>query len=107
MPPTTAINTLHSKIAAFHCHRIFSSRSGDSILAKGRESGMPDEDYWSSFFDPECILKKLDCIGPKNVLEFGCGYGNFAIAASRLITKSIYTFDIDPIWSNGRKSWLN
>ena len=42
---------------------------------KGRESGMPDEDYWASFFHPEGVLDRLldangsDC----NVVEFGCG----------------------------------
>ncbi len=71
------------------------STNGDHILVKGRESGMPDEDYWSTFFDPECILRKLECVGPINVLEFGCGYGSFTIAASRLITESIFTLDID------------
>jgi hypothetical protein len=23
---------------------------------KGRESGMPDENYWDSFFDADCIV---------------------------------------------------
>jgi hypothetical protein len=42
-------------------------------MAKGRESGMPDEVYWQSFFNPECIVSKLDCFGG-DVVEFGCGY---------------------------------
>jgi hypothetical protein len=32
-------------------------------MAKGRESGMPDEAYGQTFFNPECIVSKLDCGG--------------------------------------------
>jgi hypothetical protein len=46
---------------------------------KGRESGMPDEAYWSSFFDTEAVIETL--LGPAteagDVVEFGCGYGTF------------------------------
>ena len=64
---------------------------------KGRESGMPKEDYWSSFFDAECVIKKLfkekGCRG--NVVEFGCGYGTFTFAAAKHSTGTVYTFDIE------------
>ena len=62
---------------------------------KARESGMPDEEYWSTFFDPECMLNELGCIGAIDVLEFGCGYGNFTTAAARLISGTVFTNDID------------
>jgi len=26
---------------------------------KGRESGMPEEDYWQSFFDADAVVKAL------------------------------------------------
>lgn len=43
---------------------------------KTRESGMPDEMMWDTFFDPEVIL---DSLGIKNVAgniaDLGCGYG--------------------------------
>ncbi len=63
---------------------------------KTRESGMPDEKMWQSFFDPEKILTalKLD----KNVrdaVDFGCGYGTFAIPAAHRIKGTLYGFDID------------
>ena len=46
---------------------------------KGRESGMPDQSNWDSFFNPNCILAKLGCIGPcGDVVEFGCGYTIFS-----------------------------
>ena len=65
---------------------------------KGRESGMPEEDYWSSFFDTECVIKKLfkegGCRG--NVAEFGCGYGTFTFSAATHATGTMHTFDIEP-----------
>ncbi|MCF6286208.1 MAG: class I SAM-dependent methyltransferase [Candidatus Hydrogenedentes bacterium] len=64
---------------------------------KGRESGMPDEDYWNSFFDAEYVLRKLfgeeGCRG--DVVEFGCGYGTFTFPAARHATGTVRTFDID------------
>ncbi len=56
---------------------------------------MPDEEYWSTFFDPDCVLNELGCKGTIDVLEFGCGYGNFTIAAARLISGTVFTNDID------------
>jgi len=64
-------------------------------MAKGRESGMPDEAYWGSFFDPECIVSKLDCAGG-DVVEFGSGYGLFTVPAAKLISGIVYAVDIDP-----------
>lgn len=63
---------------------------------KTRESGMPDETMWQSFFNPEVILTalKLD----KSVcdaVDFGCGYGTFTLPAARRITGTLYGFDID------------
>lgn len=63
---------------------------------RGRESGMPGEGYWDSFFNPACILEKLDCVGPlNNVVDFGCGYGLFTVAAARLVAGHILGLDID------------
>ena len=64
---------------------------------KGRESGMPDEEYWGSFFNPRCILEKLDCaVMPGDAVEFGCGYGTFTIATAGLITGRVFALDIEP-----------
>jgi SAM-dependent methyltransferase len=65
---------------------------------KGRESGMPDEAYWASFFDPEDILDRLllsrgACY---NVVEFGCGYGTFTLPAARRTRGAIAALDIEP-----------
>jgi SAM-dependent methyltransferase len=65
-------------------------------MAKGRESGMPDEAYWQTFFNPECIVAKLDCGGPGDVIEFGCGYGLFTVPAAKAISGTVYALDIEP-----------
>lgn len=64
---------------------------------KGRDSGMPDEDYWNSFFDAECLIEKLfgkkGCKG--NVVEFGSGYGTFTFPAARHTQGLVICFDIE------------
>jgi SAM-dependent methyltransferase len=64
---------------------------------KTRESGMPNEDVWASFFRSELALDRLglrDVWG--DVVEFGCGYGTFTIPAARRITGCVYALDIEP-----------
>lgn len=65
---------------------------------KGRESGMPEEDYWATFFDPESTLDRLLPEGGKNgnLVEFGCGYGTFTLPAARRITGVVTALDIEP-----------
>ena len=64
---------------------------------KGRESGMPDASDWETFFNPRCILERMDCVGPcGDVVEFGCGYGTFTIPAAELVTGRILGLDIEP-----------
>ncbi|MEX0654403.1 MAG: class I SAM-dependent methyltransferase [Phycisphaeraceae bacterium] len=64
---------------------------------KTRESGMPEEVTWASFFDPEQVLTRLQ-LHPRSrcVVDFGCGYGTFAIPAARRITGVVHALDIDP-----------
>lgn len=64
---------------------------------KGRESGMPDEAYWASFFEAEAAIDKL--LGPAvqgNVIEFGCGYGSFTVPTARRTTGHVIAQDIEP-----------
>ena len=65
---------------------------------KGRESGMPEEDYWASFFDAdravETLLSDSDLQG--NLVEFGCGYGTFTLLAAQRITGKVTALDIEP-----------
>ena len=64
---------------------------------KTRESGMPDEQVWSGFFDPASIPAKLGLTTAcGDVVEFGCGYGTFTITASRIISGTLHAVDIDP-----------
>ncbi len=63
---------------------------------KIRDSGMPEEEVWESFFHPIKTLKQLGltnkCI---DLVEFGCGYGTFTIPAASIITGTVYTFEIE------------
>ena len=58
---------------------------------KTRESGMPDEERWSSFFSPEETLIKLGLTDRCcDVVDFGCGYGTFTIPAARIVQGIVY-----------------
>jgi ubiquinone/menaquinone biosynthesis C-methylase UbiE len=64
---------------------------------KARESGMPDEATWASFFDPPVVLDKLALSpGCQLVVEFGCGYGTFTIPAAKQVQGTLFALDIDP-----------
>jgi ubiquinone/menaquinone biosynthesis C-methylase UbiE len=62
---------------------------------KGRESGMPPEDRWASFYNAECVVRKLMARSSGHVAEFGAGYGTFTIPASRLAAGTVFAFDIE------------
>ena len=65
-------------------------------MPKGRESGMPDLEYWESFFQPECMLRQLGLReSTRGVLEFGCGYGTFTIPAAKISSSLVHAIDID------------
>lgn len=64
---------------------------------KVRDSGMPDEKMWEGFFDARRILTWLAFDDTRSdVLDFGCGYGTFTIAAARLTTGTVHALDIEP-----------
>lgn len=65
---------------------------------KIRESGMPEEKYWESFFNTTEIFSNLMLDNSINdVVEFGSGYGTFTIPAAKIIKGKIHAFDIDEI----------
>ncbi len=67
------------------------------LQLKIRESGMPKEEEWTKFFDPDQALRLLGLNHTVvNVADFGCGYGTFTIPAARIIAGKIYAFDIEP-----------
>lgn len=63
---------------------------------KVRDSGMPEEEMWSEFFDPENILRTFGLDRANDIVEFGCGYGTFTLAAARLVSGTVHALDIEP-----------
>lgn len=63
---------------------------------KIRDSGMPNESYWESLFDLPLILSRLEMARFHDVAELGCGYGTFSISIAKLISGTLYTYDVDP-----------
>ncbi len=64
---------------------------------KTRESGMPEEELWASFFTPRETLVKLGLTsGCRDVVDFGCGYGTFAVPAAELAQGVVHALDIEP-----------
>lgn len=62
-----------------------------------RESGMPEQTLWESFFDPGQILDRLaltEHVG--DVIEFGCGYGTFTLPAARRAQGTVFALDVNP-----------
>lgn len=63
---------------------------------KVRESGMPDESVWGSFFDVPRILSAMEIkVDITDLAEIGFGYGTFTIPAAKIITGTLYAFDIE------------
>ncbi len=63
---------------------------------KIRDSGMPDEDVWSSFFEPTDALMRLGFqVQSEDVVDFGCGYGTFSVAAAQLTSGVVHALDVD------------
>jgi len=64
---------------------------------KGRESGMPAESWWSSFYDVEQALDILmgSHIGDGNIVDFGSGYGTFTLPAALRTSGIVSALDIE------------
>lgn len=63
---------------------------------KYRESGMPEEQVWNTFFNPQETLHELGI--NKNIkvlLDIGCGYGTFLIPAASLVKNKVIGIDIE------------
>lgn len=63
---------------------------------KTRESGMPEESLWATFFTPEEVLHKLGLPSSGDVVDFGCGYGTFTVPAAKVTSGTVHALDIDP-----------
>jgi SAM-dependent methyltransferase len=70
-----------------------------NIQAHGkiRESGMPSEEIWRSFFNVEEILGRM-LVNSQVVdaADFACGYGTFTIPAAQRMQGAMHAIDIDP-----------
>ena len=64
---------------------------------KIRESGMPPEETWQTYFQPAETLETLR-LGRDmaKVVDLGCGYGTFTIPAARITTGTVHAFDVAP-----------
>ncbi|NOH78164.1 methyltransferase domain-containing protein [Vibrio sp. RE86] len=65
---------------------------------KVRDSGMPQEQYWASFFNVELALDTLLPVQDRNGdwIEVGCGYGTFSLPFAQHIQGKLSSFDIEP-----------
>lgn len=65
---------------------------------KGRESGMPAQDLWETFFDADGIVTAFFNLQKNvvDVVDLGCGYGTFAIPAAKMASGIVYGLDIEP-----------
>lgn len=67
------------------------------MLMKVRDSGMPEEQLWATFFDANRILTQLQFDDPAaDVVEFGCGYGTFTLAAAARTHGTVFALDLEP-----------
>lgn len=58
---------------------------------------MPEEPIWEQFFDPVDALHRLGLrLGSQDIVDMGCGYGTFTVAAARLTSGIVHAFDIEP-----------
>ena len=73
---------------------------GEAAVPRGgkiRDSGMPPEEVWHSFFDVEEILNRMQLNSRVvDAADFACGYGTFTIPAAQRITGTMYAVDLDP-----------
>ena len=65
---------------------------------KARESGMPEETYWASFFEVETALTRLlgHEVPEGDWLELGSGYGTFTLPLAKRIRGKVTALDIEP-----------
>ena len=70
---------------------------------KVRDSGMPDEEMWGGFFEPAKVLATFGLDrGVQDLVEFGCGYGTFTLAAAAIASGTVHALDIEPDMTSRR-----
>lgn len=65
---------------------------------KIRQSGMPESNYWQSFFDVDCLFDELFAIQKLmgDAVEFGSGYGTFSLPLASRLEGRVLALDIEP-----------
>ncbi len=59
---------------------------------------MPDVAQWERYFEPADILARLGLARVDgDVVDFGCGYGTFALAIAAAVSGTVYALDIDQV----------
>ena len=62
-----------------------------------RESGMPERARWERYFAPATVLSRLGLERiDGDVVDFGCGYGTFALALAPMVSGTVHALDIEP-----------
>lgn len=63
---------------------------------KYRESGMPSEQLWDTFFNSIEILEQMGVNKEiRTLIDIGCGYGTFLIPSASLVANKVIGIDID------------
>lgn len=63
---------------------------------KYRESGMPSEQLWDTFFEAQCVLEQVEIDQKvRTLIDIGCGYGTFLLPAALQISGTAIGIDID------------
>ena len=63
---------------------------------KIRDSGMPEEEIWCGFFKPGEALQRLGFqLQREDVVDIGCGYGTFSVAAAQLTSGVVHALDVE------------
>ncbi len=74
--------------------RIITEITSNSM--KVRDSGMPEEVLWNTFFQIDYLLSELNIDSKiNNLVEIGSGYGTFTIPTAKLIQEKLFAFDIE------------
>ena len=64
---------------------------------KYRESDMPSNDQWETFFDLQFVLERIGVDKSVNIfIDIGCGYGTFLFPAAKIVKNKVIGIDIDP-----------
>ena len=63
---------------------------------KFRDSSMPPEEVWNTFFNPQSVINKMRIDNKiETLLDVGCGYGTFLFSIAEIIDAKVIGVDID------------